>query len=502
MKLLLLSLSLSSAAFATDRFCSPSGSGSGTYSSPWSLASCLTDSNISDGDVIYLRGGTYSGAFNSNLTGTSGSRITVRNYPGETATLSFSTCTGTDETLEVTGDYTDYRSVFPGELVIENTCTTRTYSADFRSNGIEVQSGADNNRFIHLVIHDAGMGIVDAGAGNLAYGNVIYNNGKVNNSGDKTNGHGIYPSNPSSSPVYSENLILNNYGFGMHAYGSSITGITVEGNATSRNGLPSGAGITTSQILVNDTNTGGNGNAVTSNYLYMPYGYTLGTSWTDALLCANCADGQTATTISITNNIVMGGPSYITGYSAFTYTGNTFDTEYGSFLFNAGTFTISSLNNNTYRGSNTSLMDTTQLWVAVGVSGFDFAGWKAACSCDAASTYSATKSTTEQALIRASSHDTARANLIIFNRDGNNTASVDISSFATAGQFVTIRNGQNWAAAPVWQGVYAGGSVTIPMNTAPATPYGGSALPADSAFGAFVIFKQTNPFKPQAVLTQ
>ena len=52
------------------------------------LATALsTHSPAKPGDTIWLRGGTYTGTYISYLTGTQAAPITVRQYPGERATL-------------------------------------------------------------------------------------------------------------------------------------------------------------------------------------------------------------------------------------------------------------------------------------------------------------------------------------------------------------------------------------------------------------------------------
>ncbi|HEU4563793.1 MAG TPA: hypothetical protein VFS05_04050, partial [Gemmatimonadaceae bacterium] len=72
-------------------YVAPTGASSndGTSAHPWSLASALSNASgkIQPGDTVWLRGGTYAGAFTSTLAGTSTRPIIVRQYPGERATL-------------------------------------------------------------------------------------------------------------------------------------------------------------------------------------------------------------------------------------------------------------------------------------------------------------------------------------------------------------------------------------------------------------------------------
>ena len=82
-----------SVAAATSFYASPTGTtstalGTGTITNPWSLQTALSGpAAVHPGDTIWLRGGTYSGIFNSYLNGTSAAPIIVRQYPGERAKL-------------------------------------------------------------------------------------------------------------------------------------------------------------------------------------------------------------------------------------------------------------------------------------------------------------------------------------------------------------------------------------------------------------------------------
>src|SRR5262245_30455330 len=73
---------------ATEWYVSPNASsgGTGATSNPWQLAVALNHpAAVKPGDTIWLRGGTYRGAFSSHLQGSPGNWITVRQYPGERA---------------------------------------------------------------------------------------------------------------------------------------------------------------------------------------------------------------------------------------------------------------------------------------------------------------------------------------------------------------------------------------------------------------------------------
>jgi len=71
-------------------YVAPNGSpsGNGSITNPWNLQTALNQPpGVLPGTTIYLRGGTYTGKFSSNLTGLLTLPITVRSYPGEWATI-------------------------------------------------------------------------------------------------------------------------------------------------------------------------------------------------------------------------------------------------------------------------------------------------------------------------------------------------------------------------------------------------------------------------------
>lgn len=65
-----------------------SPSGNGSAANPFDLQTALNQpSAIQPGTTVYLRGGTYTGRFISNLSGSTNNPITVRSYPGEWAKI-------------------------------------------------------------------------------------------------------------------------------------------------------------------------------------------------------------------------------------------------------------------------------------------------------------------------------------------------------------------------------------------------------------------------------
>jgi hypothetical protein len=181
-------------------FVSPQGkaSGTGTLENPWDLQTALNHpAAVKPGYTIWLRGGVYNGLFVGKLRGTSGAPITVRNYNGERATLAYANAIATDAILTsaTANSYTNYWG-----LEIVNTNLTRQFNVSGshgRATGFTV-FGA-NNKFINMVVHDAGNGTGFWSATNNIsselYGNLFYNNGWQGT--DRGHGHSIYVQNNS-----------------------------------------------------------------------------------------------------------------------------------------------------------------------------------------------------------------------------------------------------------------------------------------------------------------
>jgi hypothetical protein len=90
-------LSFTVIAAAADRYVSPTGTAGnpGTLAAPWSLAKAANSAVA--GDVVYVRGGTYTNAITISVSGTATQPIVFRNYPGETPIIDM---TGKSPTLD------------------------------------------------------------------------------------------------------------------------------------------------------------------------------------------------------------------------------------------------------------------------------------------------------------------------------------------------------------------------------------------------------------------
>ena len=94
--------------------------------------------------------------------------------------------------------------------------------------------------------------------------------------------------------------------------------------------------------------------------------------------------------------------------------------------------------------------------------------------------------------IRPNAYEAGRANIAVFNWGLSPTVQVNLSGVnLPIGTRFEVRDAQNFFAAPVVTGTYAGGPITLPMTGLTAAPPIGNApiVPLHTApqFGAFVL---------------
>ena len=168
-------------------FASTTGSatGAGTIGDPWTLAVAFAGgypaNRVQPGDTVWIRGGTYTGQYLCQLSGTAGNPITFRGYPGERVTIDGNydpdVPGNTNATIRImgVGGY-----VCIQDLEVMNSQTNRwsnTAQTDARGDSIMVWPG--NCKIINCVLHDDGEGLfnVKTAQGTEIYGNLIYHDG-------------------------------------------------------------------------------------------------------------------------------------------------------------------------------------------------------------------------------------------------------------------------------------------------------------------------------------
>lgn len=210
---------------ARDWFAAVAGTGDCTVNRPCSLTLALgASSPVKAGETLWLRGGTYSGAFIAKLTGTEGKPITVREYPGEHVVI--------DGNLRIEGAWSVYR-----DFEVTNSNPDRTKE---RATGIDMF--APNSKLINLYIHDCGNGIGfwSPAINSEVYGCILVRNGWEGPNDTRGHGHGLYAQNAEGRKIIEDNISLDNYATAMKAFAEkgNVRGFTFEGNVMADSGSP------------------------------------------------------------------------------------------------------------------------------------------------------------------------------------------------------------------------------------------------------------------------
>ena len=502
--LMLLTL-MSMNIHATIWYASPSGTGSGTITSPFNLQTALTNSPviILPGDTLYLRAGTYIGAttrFNSNLTGTSCAPITVMSYPGEWAILNGSLVTPNatiTATLRVNGAYAIYR-----DFEVRYNSTNYVLRNDSNPSyiycgGIEHFDGI-NCKFINLVIHDnpgTGFWSNKSTGGTEIYGCLIYNNGWLTNttSLNRGRGPGIYAQNETEDMrIFKNNIVFNNFYNGFEVWSAStdqpeiVKNFEIDNNTSFNNGSPysNDGGINdlgSNNVLVATMDNQTNGNyprniSITNNELYH------NTLFTDATLNGEArplkighVDSETHDII-VDNNFLCGrnpGLELNTSYN-LTFTNNTVLSKYvyvAKKNFDLGLINNTNFNfdNNKYYTRRSSPGRDFRL---TGMPDYFLSDWQTAFSIDLSSTRypwnlnlnTAANNPTVTKVTR-NEYNQNVYKVVLFKYDtANPNVTVDFSSYGIpSGTAYTIKDVETYPT-PTSTGTYTGTPITFNLN--------------------------------------
>ncbi len=430
----------------------------GSKQKPLDLATALSSkSPARPGDTIWLRGGTYKGPFTSVLAGTSSALITVRQYPGERAILD---CEDMAQAaiLVINGSWAIFRDF---EITCSNPDRTQT-----RPSGVAIYG--PNTKLVNVVIHDTGSGI---GAWTPAldaevYGCIIYNNGWQGPDPDRGHGHGIYIQNDAGTKRVVDNIIFNQYGWGIHTYtqSGSIKGFLFEGNTVFGSGsLSQPSNVDTPNILV-----GGYQPAervtLTSNFLYHPLDSN----------SYNCQLNYVAKNrdVKLLNNYFAGGnlAGLVQDWESVTATGNTFiSAGYLVRIILSGVIQPSSYiwDNNTYvTASSSTAIPPFNFGRDGQYTVQSFNSWKQLTGFDKNSQWtqnSTGRPTGVKVFVRPSRYEAGRANITVFNWDRLTKVGADVTGVLAVGDRYEVRDAQNFFGAPVLTGTYDGKPLSLPF---------------------------------------
>ena len=405
-----------------------STSGTGLINCPWELQTALNQTSIHPGDTLWLRGGTYSGTYVSNLLGNTSQPIMVKQYPGETVKLDGGTTY--DFGLNICGGYTWF-----WDFEVFSSSTDRTSDNEGpwptglnRSNGVtgscppnDSQSGAIKGiKLIHMKIHDmaGGASPFSLFSDFEMYGTTIYNTGWASPT-NIGHAHNVYMQNVFGYKLIQDNLFFGGYAEDMQLYGTgaaSLNGVTIDANIYADS----------STYVVNqgrELTVGGtsdlNNLTVSNNLFYRGPNGDAGTS--DWYMGYNSACPGASITGNFVGTVTLWGSNCT---APATVSGNTF----------MGTFS-----GHSQWAGNTFLNNVYP------TSGFNI-------------------------FPKPSKYEANRGWMVVYNWANASSVNLDLSPILAPGTPYTVKNALNPPQAPIATGTYTGGTVNILTGPFPIAP--------------------------------
>lgn len=466
-------------------YVSPSGSaaGDGSENNPWDIDTALTaSSKVQPGHTVWLLGGRhYTLGIETTLAGTALSPITIKPVPGARAIIDGNRAGEAVKNVTVLNINQGGHLILDGFEVTNSDDSSRqiaeTGSGPLTARGSGLSVGVPGVKLRNIVIHDVGTGLgAWLGATDFeCYGLLIYNCGW--DAPDRGHGHSIYTQNQTGTKPFRSSICWGAMGgYSVHAYtgdGSYIDGISLY-NSVFYDGVLIGGGVDNHNALMS-------GNTFVSG---VGLGYVANT--VDAAL----SDNRFFTCLSLAR------PN-----DALAATGNRF---YGR-LTSALVITIASLDpadiqdytfsENTYWKRQDG---DSRIVAHDGVRYYTFAEWQASAGQDLdGAYYDRQPDATDDAVeLEINAYDEDRALLKVFNFGNADNKTVDLSGFASAGEWVRIRSILDYFG-DVQIVQYTGDPIAIDMRAeshAIAKPLGWDTELVTSTFptyGVFVLEKYT-----------
>src|SRR6266513_1239244 len=431
-------------------FVAPSGrsSGQGTAARPWDLATALSGARagVNPGDTIWVRGGVYRGPYRSTIHGADGAPVVIRQYRNERVIIDGA---GTSaSTFYVNGDYT---VVWGLEFTNSDPLRKATVANhDARTN--VVVNNASHTKYINLIVHDGGNGFytepdhIDV---EIA-GCIVYNNGWQGP--DRGHGHGLYLKAYTGPLVARDNVVFDQFGYGIHAYTNANSGklmnIRIEGNFSFNNGTLSNDRSAPNILLGGDGYAAGD--VIKDNLTYFSPG----------LSGANVREGYKKLMngdVGLDSNYFAGGePVLELGYwQSAMVVGNAFVAADGPVISrnqpNAGVAHAWRDNVEERRPSGTKVV------------------------------------------VRPNPYEAGRSHIAVVNWNRQPTVQVDVSGILAPGDRYELRSVQDMFDAPIISRTFNAQPIVIPMRgSAPAVPVGqwpSRAPHTGSDFDVFILKK-------------
>lgn len=388
-----------------------SAAGDGSFAAPWDLQTALLHPPaLAPGDTVWLRGGTYAGAFYSKLVGTAAAPITVRSYPGEWAVLDGAGATSPG--LEIYKSFTVFR-----DFEVTNGDPDRTVA---RPSGIYVEG--EGMRLVHLVVHDVGTGVICNSATDSTpelapdleiYGSIFFNSGWQE--GTDGHGHHLYLQNRDGTKHVVDNVIFDSFGFGVHAYSDDDTHWTQNYELAGNVWFGAGAAVSGPSKHFDDCMVGHNGQKpVAGLVLRQNMGWATGLAERGVRLGWSAPNDD----VTLQDNYLVGQTIFQPSWQSVAMTGNTFVGE------------------------------------VVGVDPAGYPGNEVLTSAP----------NDNRVFVRPSTYEPGRAHVIVFNWELTDTVAVDASNVLAPGSQFSVHRVGDLFGAPVLEGIYDGSPLAVPMT--------------------------------------
>ena len=212
------------------------------------------------------------------------------------------------------------------------------------------------------------------------------------------------------------------------------------------------------------------------------------------------SSGAAFVNVNFTENFHFKNLVVLGGLAGFRMTDSVYDKNYtwsngvnvGNHMIHLKNFTVT----NNYIHDATAIVVAPWTWDSLSMTGNTFIGTTSGfTSTDfPANTYSPANPVTNKVVVLPNAYEANRCNVLVYNWENLANVAVDLSSAVAVGTPINIMNARDYFNTPVWSGVYAGETISLPMNglTVAAavgtdyTPVG----PTGRAFNAFIVRAQ------------
>jgi len=469
-------------------FAAPTGTptGDGSAGNPWDLSTAIETAGIvAPGDTILLLDGTYVGSFQTQVAGTQGSPVVIRNAPGHRPKVM------PDPAVNRAAVVLASPYVYWWGVEVEgNPASCNIPGVNMAAPGVKV---------INSVIHDVsgiGVGAWSQAPEGQAYGNIIYNAGSASCKlpPESPYGHGIYAQElpGGAGKRIEENIVYHSFKAGLHSYTEDgrIDDMHVMGNLFAMSGAPGfgptdgvgmimGGGVTLNRAIVRENMLweGGDG-------LWL--GFNLPA--VDAVVEDNYFFAGSLPTLLLNGSVGLTLEGNTLGQMRPTAAGTIQQTGTIS-----GTKSWGDVTPNTFYGDVTEREFQFQ-GLGLTVPTMTFAQLQATTPFAQNDIHAGPRPTADRVFVRPNAFEAGRAHVIAYNWDGDGSVVVDLASVLSVGDPYEIHHVFDLRGSAVLSGTYDGSPVTVPVTAIAApTP---TCLTVNDCGGPTPAGRQPDPWAP------